>query len=112
MQHAQQLQSEAVGQAHVGDHDVKAALRQLGPRFVQASRGLYAVAFAQQREFAQRAQVGFVIDDEHAGLGVGVHTTMVSSSEAASGGLLDGRKVTVKALPSTCPRGNSSVRRE
>jgi hypothetical protein len=112
---AQQFHAEAVGQAHVGDHRIEALHLQLLARLAHAGGGLHAVAFAQQRQLVQRAQVGLVVHDEDGGIGGGGgrhQTTIVSNSEAVvSAGRLVPRNVTVKALPGTGPRARCWVMR-
>ena len=69
---SQQIQPGAVGQAHVGDHELIAtrpALLQQRPAFLDRGRALDVVALAQQCQFVQRAQVGLVVDNEQAGAG-------------------------------------------
>jgi hypothetical protein len=63
----QQLHAEAVGQAHVGDDGVELLPVQLRARLLHTGGGFHAVAFAQQGQLVERAQVGFVIDDEDGG---------------------------------------------
>ena len=64
---AQQLDALAIGQAHVGDDGVKAVGLELFARLLDAGCGLHPIAFAQQGQFVQGAQVGFVVHDEDGG---------------------------------------------
>jgi len=67
---AQQIQSRAIGQAHVGDDELVAAgptLLQQRPGFLDAARAVDVVAFAQQRQLVQGAQIGLVVDNQQAG---------------------------------------------
>ena len=77
---AQQLQSQAVGQAHVGDQYIKTLLGQAFASLRQVAGGGYLVTFAQQGEFVQGAQVGFVVDDQHRGGDIHRHSGQLSGS--------------------------------
>ncbi|MDT4849731.1 hypothetical protein FQZ97_838590 [compost metagenome] len=90
---AQQLQSQAIGQAHVGDQHVKALLGQPLACLGEVGGGHHRMALAQQGELVQRAQVGLVVDDEHGGrdgrgVGVGGHgvACVLNAQPGASGG--------------------------
>src|SRR5690606_18656461 len=63
---AQQVQASAVGQAHVGDDGAVDAVLEVQQRVLDGGGGLDVVALAQQGQLVQRAQVGFVVDDEQA----------------------------------------------
>ena len=63
----QQLQPQAVRQAHVGDDGVELLAVQLLPGLSQRAGGIDAVTLAQQCELVQRAQVRLVVDDQDAG---------------------------------------------
>ena len=109
----QQVEPRAVGQPHVGDHRVEALLLQLGLGLVHRGRGFHAVAFAQQGQLVQRAQVGLVVDDQHVGVGAGGgcgshQTTMLSSGAGCVPTLLGLRKATEKALPSIRAAGRAA----
>ena len=67
----QELHAQAVGQAHVGDHRVEALRLQQLPRFCHRPGGFHAVALAQQRQFVERAQVRFVVDNKDLGRACG-----------------------------------------
>ena len=64
VQFAQQLQAQAIGQPHVGDQQVEALLRQRFARLRQVGGRRDFVAFPQQGQFVERAQVRFVVDDQ------------------------------------------------
>ena len=66
LQPLQQFQAGAVGQPHVGDDRAVGTLAQQRPGLLDAARGLDHVAFAHQRQLVQRAQIGFVVDDQQA----------------------------------------------
>ncbi|MOA24407.1 hypothetical protein D3C78_1450820 [compost metagenome] len=79
----QQFQPQPIGQAHVGEHGIEALGLQLRARLLHAVRGFDTVALAQQGQLVERAQVGFVIDDQDGGSNVRHgrwkhQTTMVS----------------------------------
>ncbi len=61
---AQQLQAQAVRQAHVGDHGVKTVFLQLLARLRQVTGRFNPVAFAQQGEFIKRAQVRLIVNHQ------------------------------------------------
>ena len=63
----QHLHAVAVGQAHVADHHIELLHAQLLARFLHRTCGFDAVALAQQREFVERPQVGFIVDDKNGG---------------------------------------------
>ena len=63
-QFAKQCQPFAVGQAHVGDQQVVAVARQEFAGLGQRAGRLHLVAFAQQGQLVQRAQIGFVVDNQ------------------------------------------------
>ena len=77
----QYLQAHAVGQAHVGDHDIEAAGAQQLARLLHAGRGFHAVALAQQAQLVERAQIGFVVDHENGGTGHGGHGSTPQSNQ-------------------------------
>ena len=63
---AQHVQAGAVGQPHVGDDGAVGPVLQVQQRLLHRARGLDVVALAQQRQLVERAQVGFVVDDQQA----------------------------------------------
>ena len=64
LQAMQQFHAQPIGQPHVGDHGIELRGLQVLPGFGDASCRFDAVAFAQQGQFVQRAQVRLVIDDQ------------------------------------------------
>ena len=60
----QYFHAEPIGQSHVGDHRIEALGRQMLHRLGYATGRIDLVAFAQQCQFVERAQVGFVVDHE------------------------------------------------
>ncbi|BCX51370.1 hypothetical protein CTYAZ2_09520 [Comamonas testosteroni] len=67
MQLQQQLHADPVGQAHIGNQDIEIAALQLSHAFLDRARGFHAVAFPQQGQLVERAQIRFIIDHENAG---------------------------------------------
>ena len=103
---AQQLHAQPVGQAHVGDQHIEGVGGQGAARFGQIGGALHLVAFADEGQFVESEQVGFVIDDEDLG---GGHDRSRAGSDAAggvaaAGGLASAAaqlRVRKKSLPST-----------
>ena len=62
----QYVEAGAVGQPHVGDDGAVGAVLQVQQRVLHGAGGVEVVAFAQQRQLVERAQIGFIVDDEQA----------------------------------------------
>ena len=102
LQHpVQELQSQPVRQAHVGDDGVEAMRSQLLPRFRERASRFHPIAFTQQREFVEGAQVGLVIDDEHMGgkRCDGHQAAIVSNDEFPASAGPSRRNTTKNSLP-------------
>ena len=79
----EQIQAQAVGQAHVGDDDVKAPGGQLVARLGHVGGAEHLVPGAQQGQLVQRTQIGFVVHHQHTGAGgVGNRGSHVGGAES------------------------------
>ena len=76
----QQFQAQAVGQSHVGDEHIKVLLRQAFARLRQVTSGHHLMALAQQGQLVQRAQIGFVVNDQDGGDRVHGHVQRILGS--------------------------------
>ncbi|MCY1227069.1 hypothetical protein D9M72_393280 [compost metagenome] len=61
---AHDLDAQAVAQAHIGQHQAVAALRQLLARLGERAGQHHVMAHAADRDVQQLAQVGLVVDDQ------------------------------------------------
>ena len=73
LQAAQQVEAATVGQPHVGDDGTEGAVAQLRPCVLDAAGGFNVVAFAQQGQLVESAQVRLVVDDQQAEVGRRAH---------------------------------------
>ena len=100
----QHVEAGAVGQAHVGDDGAVGAILQMQQRLLHGAGGVEVVAFAQQRQLVERAQVGLVVDDEQAEVRGGGHRVM---AERSTGSRAARRMSTKNSLRSASPGGSS-----
>ena len=69
-----QLDAAAIGQTHIGQTQAQGGLAiQHGAGFGHVRRGHGFQPHAPQGNFQQLANIGLVIDDQHAGGGIGIH---------------------------------------
>jgi hypothetical protein len=96
-----QLDAQPVGQAHIGDQHLVAALQQLLPGTGHGFCHIDAVAFAQQGQLVERAQIGLVVHDQDAGVRAGGCCRHGAESLRAAAGLATDRRRAMKnSLPS------------
>ena len=75
--------------------ELEAVFEAIRQRWGRLDSLVHSIAFAQQREFVERAQVGLVVDDEHlrgSGRTVGHEAAIVSNEALPARGLGSGRK--------------------
>ena len=74
-QFTQQLQSQPIGQAHVGDDRIEALALKLLARLQQIAGRFHPITFAEQRQLVQGAQIRLIVDDKNMGWcgGGGLH---------------------------------------
>ncbi|OPZ08421.1 MAG: hypothetical protein BWZ07_03156 [Alphaproteobacteria bacterium ADurb.BinA280] len=110
----QDFDTQPIGQAHVGDDNVKALCVQQLQGFLHSACRIDPIAFAQQREFIQRAQIGLIVDHKDlrvAQYSVGCHGVVVLFSEEKLSAGSTRRSVMTNSLPSQgCPRASRVVR--
>ena len=60
------VDARSIGQAHIGDDDIKLLLGNARQRRLLIARRIHAITFAQQAEFIEGAQIRLVINHQNA----------------------------------------------